>query len=31
VDSNPEALAVMRRRLGDEGVAYAGVDGSSLG
>ncbi len=30
VDQNPEALEVMRRRLGDDGVAYVAADGSPL-
>ncbi len=30
VDDNPEALSVMRRRLGGDGVAYVAADGSPL-
>lgn len=30
VDDNPHALDVMRRRLGDDGVAYVAADGSPL-
>jgi site-specific DNA-methyltransferase (adenine-specific) len=30
VDDNPEALEVMRRRLGDDGVDYVAADGSPL-
>jgi site-specific DNA-methyltransferase (adenine-specific) len=30
VDQNPEALEVMRRRLGDDGVVYVAADGSPL-
>ena len=30
VDDNPEALWVMRRRLGEDGVAYVAADGSPL-
>lgn len=30
VDDNPEALAVMRRRLGESGVTYLGPDGAAV-